>query len=218
MINPWTGCLGHCGWEVLRSETEGVGCWARIGRELCWSAEWGEARWVVVAMGATVQTGAGKQLESPWCRGSLWSSGEFWGLWELEGRRTLGLSRPKIWRGGWPPKLCRPGMVKWRLESPCSLPWRTRPLGRSLRQRTDWVRFLEEASILSGLDCWVQTVHWRLHSWLLVGESEWEEFRIGPENERVPEFCWTGIWNGSLPVCGCRPLRYCCRSTREQSD
>ena len=36
--------------------------------------------------------------------------------------RTLDLSRPKIWRGRRPPKLCRPGRVKCKLESPCSVP------------------------------------------------------------------------------------------------
>ena len=147
-----------------------------------------------------------------------WSSGEFWGLWELEERCTLGLSLSKIWRGHLSPKLCPLGRVKRKLESPCSSPWQTCSLGGSLRQRTDWVRFPEKASILSDWGCWVETGQQQLHSWLREGGSEWEESQTGPKDEAVPEFCWTEIWNGSLPVCECRPQLYCCRSTREQSN
>ena len=149
---------------------------------------------------------------------SPWSSGEFWGLWELEERHTLVLSRPKILIGRLPSKLCRPGRVKCKLESSCSPPWQTRLLVGYRRQRTDWLRFLEEASILSDLDCWVETGHLRLHSGLREGGLEWAESQIGPEDEGVPEFCWTEIWNESLPACVCRLLQYCCHSTLELSD
>ena len=79
-------------------------------------------------------------------------SGGSWGWWELEGMRTLDLSRPKIWRGRRPPKLCRPGRVKCKLESPCSVPRVANMFTRgSLRQRTTWVRFPEEDAHSVGL-------------------------------------------------------------------
>ena len=166
----------------------------RIGRHIHnrferWSTVWEDEGWVVVA---AVETGAGKWSESLWCRGSPWSSGEFWGLLELEGRHTLGLRRPIIWRGRLPPKLCCLDKVTQRLESRCSSPWRTCPLGWSLRMLS--------------------------HSWLREDEMEWGESHTGPEDERVPEFCWTEIWNGSLPACECRLLPYCYHSTPKQSD
>ena len=195
--------------------TEGVGCWECIGTVLHWSAVWEDEGWVVVAAGATVATGAGKQWESPWCHGSPWSSGGFWALWELEGRRTLGLSHPKIWIGRLSPKPCRPGKMKHKLESPCSPPWQTCPLWESLRQETDCVRLPEESSIVWDWGCWFETVHLLSHSWLR--EDEWDESQTGPEDEIVPEFCWTEKWNGSFPVCECRQLLYCWHSTPEQS-
>ena len=130
-------------------------CWELTAIEPRWSAECEDVGGVVVVGGATVETSTVRWSESPWCLGSPWSSGDFRGLWELEGRRALDLSLPKIWRGRLPLKLCCPGRVKCKLYSPGSPSWQTSPLGGSLRQRTAWVGSIEEAVILLDLHCWV---------------------------------------------------------------
>ena len=152
-----------------------------------------------------------------------WESLIFWRVLGTMGAGGKAYTRPKpshdtTWRGHLPPKLCRLGRVKCKLESPGSPPWQTCPLGGSLRQRTARVRFPEEATILSDLDCWVETGHRRSHSWLRGGELEWVESQTGPEDEWVPEFCWTEIWNGSLPACVYGLLLYCYRSICGPSD
>ena len=126
--------------------TEGVKCWGCIGIVLRRSAVWEDADWVVAVTGATVETGVGMQRESQWCRGSPWPSGGFWGLWELEGKRTLGLSHPKIWSLYCPGSVVRVGR---------NINWGHLVLRRgehstrgSLRQRTDCLRFPEESAIL----------------------------------------------------------------------
>ena len=154
-------------------------CWEHTGIEPRRSAECEDVGGTVVVGDATVERSAVRRSESPWCLGSPWSSGDFRGLWELEGMRTLDLSRPKIWRGRLPFKLCRPGRVKCKLYSPESPLWRTSPLGGSLRQRTAWVRSIEEAVILSDLDCWVETGHPQSHSWLRECGLDWKTVTDG---------------------------------------
>ena len=109
--------------------TEGGEWWGCTGTGLCLSAVSEDEGWGEVAEGATAETGAGKRWGSLWCRGRILSFGGSWELLELEERCKLGLSRPKIWRGCLPPKLCCPGKEKHKLESPCSPPWQTCPLG-----------------------------------------------------------------------------------------
>ena len=132
-------------------EIGAVSYWVRTGKEPRWSAECEDVDWVVVVGDAKDETSFLMLLESLWCPESPWFSGGSLGRWELEGRHTLGLSRPTTLRGHRAPKLCRPGRVKCRLGSPCSLPWRMCRLVGSLRQRTAWVRFPEGAAILSDL-------------------------------------------------------------------
>ena len=180
-------------WLDLTGEALGeigvVTCWVRTGKEPRWSTEHEDVDWVVVIGDAKDKTGFGMPLESLWCPESPWFSGGSLGRWELEGRHTLGLSHPTILRGCRPPKICRPGRVKCRLGSPCSLPWRTCRLGGSLRQKTAWGRFPEGAAILSDLECSDKSGHRLLHYWLREDGLGWVEFQTCPEDERFPVFC-----------------------------
>ena len=96
--------------DLCRTEViESLGC---IGTVLRRSGLWEDVDWVVAVTGATVKAGVGMPRKSPWCPESPWSSGEFGGLWELDGRHTLVLSHPKILRWRLPPSFCRPGREK----------------------------------------------------------------------------------------------------------